>query len=272
MIVERGSNLSFRTLNFDSVCRFNSSDACSILSIYNDIVDSDIHEGYDHVPTKVFTPSSLRCERRAWFRLRGVTPECVIDTDRSLKFIADMGTSCHRIIQERFIHGLSNNGSLEWVDVKDYLENVYHPTCSYRTIRNQYEVKVEFDDPPVRFSVDGLLKLQSDYCLLEIKSCEHSKWSDLSDPRKEDISQFTAYCTLLGLDRGFFLYIDRQYGDIKCYEVKVSDDDKRKMLDMFKRVQESVQSGIAPPPLPKGDKWCTPAYCPYYKRCSEYGR
>ena len=35
---------------------------------------------------------------------------------------------------------------------------------------------------------------------------------------------------------------------------------------------EMVDKNLAPPALPKGDSWCTPNMCPYYKRCEEYGR
>lgn len=266
--------MAFRSANLDHVAKFNSATAYKLLKAYNDQVDLDIKEKSEKKPHCTFAPSGLRCERRSWFRLRGVDPDKLDSTDARLEFSAEIGTACHTIIQERLIRALNQSDDVEWVDVTWYLENVLglvHNVDFFAT-KNGYETQVEFFNIPVRFAVDGILKIGSEYYLFEIKSSEYASWNDLTDPKSEHVAQAQSYCTLLNLSKVIFFYIDRQYGDIKSYELAVSEDVKQSMLDMFDRVQKYAEFGIAPDPLPRGDKWCTPTYCPYYKKCSEYGR
>ena len=221
---------------------------------------------------KTFAPSALRCKRRSWFRLRGTQPDKPRSADRILEFTAEVGTACHSMIQERIIRALNNCDQFQWIDVVEYLhERDFYSKFDIHTLKNGYETQIEFTDPPVRFAVDGLLRYSGEFCLFEIKTCEYTSWNDLTAPKEEHIDQFRAYCTLLDVNRGFFFYVDRQYGGVKCFEIQVSDSEQQEIMDMFKEVQQYAEFGIAPDPLPTGDKWCTPNFCPYYEKCKQFG-
>lgn len=269
--------MAFRSLNVESVARFNSADSSMLLDNITDRISNSIKLSNSTKSSQTFAPSALRCERRSWFRLRGVDPDLINITDNGLEWTAMLGTAIHEYIQSLLIdNNLLTDEYIQWYDPIEYMENVVVPyedsLVRYTAQRSGNEVRFQFVDPPIRFSCDGILNVDGRFNLLEIKTCDHSTFVDLTDPKSEHIDQFIAYCTLLHLDGGFFLYVDRQYGDMKCYQYKVSYADKQNMLDMFKRVQEYVQFGLSPEGLPKGDKWCTPSYCPYYKRCQEYRR
>lgn len=263
--------MAFRSANLDHVAKFNSARSCHLVELYKNEVDSEILKSHSRIPHRTFAPSSLRCERMSWFRLRGVEPDAETQPDAQLDFVANMGTACHELLQRRLISAMKLSENFEWIDVAEYL-NVIGIDEQYNVQSSGYETLVEFPDVPVRFAVDGIIKVGEEHCLLEIKSSEYSTWNDLVNPRDEHIAQITAYCTLLHLSTVFFIYIDRQYGDIKSYEIKVSDADKQNLMDMFVRVKQYAEYGIAPEPLPKGDKWCSPSYCQYYHKCAEYGR
>jgi hypothetical protein len=74
----------------------------------------------------------------------------------------------------------------------------------------------------------------------------------------------------LNLPDVIFLYQDRQYGDLKCYEFHVTDNDMRGIWKMFDDVMRHVDMNIAPSKLPKGDAWCSPAHCRYFNKCKEW--
>lgn len=260
--------MSFRSLNAQAVAKFNSAESADLLEDIEIGLDRNASQKHDKIPSKSFAPSSLRCERRSWFRLRGVEPDQLRNPDKGLEFTAVLGTSIHEYLQKVISEQCKD--SFEFVDVQEYIETVLDE--NYKCECSGYETRVQIDSPPIRFACDGILKMNDKFHLLEIKSCDHGTFADLTDPKDEHIDQFITYCTLLQLYGGFFLYVDRMYGDIKCYQYYVSDQDKQDRLNMFDRVMKYAEFNLAPDPLPKGDKWCSPSFCPYYKKCQQYGR
>ena len=262
--------MAFRGWNNQHLAKFNSADSSEFLDLYEKSRDAKILSEYDDPSHKTFAPSSFRCRRIQWFRLRGVQPDKPKTADSVLDFTAVVGTALHGMIQETLADSLGDR----WVDVGQYIkENLTDPErYLLTTVPGSFETQVEILDPPVRFSCDGIIKWKDEYVLLEIKSSEFSSWSELTDPKPQHVDQTKCYCALLNLNRVFFLYIDRQYGGVKCYDVRHPSDNQTKILKEMKEVQELAEYHICPDPLPKGDSWCTPAHCKYYIKCSEYGR
>lgn len=257
--------MGFQPLNVQRLARFNSALASRVLDVYESALEDRIAEERSHTPSRTFAPSSMRCERISWFRLRGVTPDKVDKADVGLDFTAKMGTACHNMIQEALCR------APYWVDVADYISTLPDPD-RYSLRRRGYEVQIELRQPPIRFSCDGILDIDDQYVLLEIKSCDHASFMDLTNPKTQHVYQAKGYATLLSLCKVVFLYIDRQYGDVKCYEIPVTAEDSTSIVNMFDRVQKLADAHLVPEPLPKGDTWCSPSMCAYYKKCAEYGR
>lgn len=249
-----------------NLVRFNSTVSSDVLNFLENSWDKNIQENV-HKSSKTFAPSSLRCERISWFRLRGVEPDVSEVSDKNLDFVATVGTACHRKLQSILVASLGT----DWINVDSYLSSVY-PSGSYSSNSDGYETQIEFYSPPIRFACDGLIRWNSKIYLLEIKSCEYSTFQELSDPRSEHIAQVTSYCAMLHIQDVIFIYIDRQYGTLKCFEYHVPKYAIDSTFDMFDRVQDCVKSHIAPPGLPVGDKWCSPSMCKYFQKCKEYGR
>ena len=262
--------MAFRGWNSQHLARFNSADSSEFLDLYEDARDAKILSAYDDPSHKTFAPSSFRCRRIQWFRLRGVQPDKPKIADSVLDFTAVVGTALHKMIQEILKERLGAN----WVDVSQYIqEHLFNPDQYIVTpSTDSLETQVEILDPPVRFSCDGIISWKGENILLEIKSSEFASWNDLTDPKPQHIDQTKCYCALLNLHRVFFFYIDRQYGGVKCYDVRYKDDELQQVWDDMKAVQDAVKYHLCPEPLPKGDSWCTDAHCKYYKKCAEYGR
>ncbi len=262
--------MGFRGWNAQHLAKFNSADSCEFLNLYEDARDAKILAEYDDPSHKTFAPSSFRCKRIQWFRLRGVQPDKPKTADAVLNFTAVVGTSLHKMIQETLKDCLGSS----WIDVETYIkQNLCSPTL-YRCTQSidSLETQVELTDPPVRFACDGIIYWKGEYVLVEIKSSEFSSWQDLTDPKPQHIDQTKCYCALLNIHRVFFIYIDRQYGGVKCYDVKYTSTELDCVWSDMHDVQEMAEYHLCPEPLPKGDSWCTESHCKYYKKCAEYGR
>lgn len=264
--------MAFRSWDNKHIARFNSSVSSEFLNFYETKVDEILKEDASRPSHRTFAASSFRCNRKSWFRLRGVTPDVPEKLDATLKFTADVGTACHRIIQTNLRRILKT----DFIDVSGYLESLRASgTISgydWKSDDSGCETQVEISDPPIRFACDGIVRWNDDLYLLEIKTAEFDSWNSLTDPKEEHIDQVKCYATLLHLNGVLFLYQDRQYGGLKCYEIKVTESEKQDILDRFRYVMDMVNKNLAPDALPKGDNWCTPTRCPYYKKCGEYGR
>jgi len=258
--------MAFKSFGSIQSARFNSDNSSDFLDLYESALDEIILEGESRTPSRTFAPSSMRCKRISWFRLRGVEPEPETIVDRSLNFTAQMGTACHQAIQEI----LSKKLGADWIDVADYLKE-FQPTYEYTCIKNEYETQVEITKPiPIKFAPDGIIFWKGKYWLLEIKTSEYSSFDKLSAPKPQHIDQIKTYATILGIHNVLVLYQDRMYGKLKCYEVTVSDTDMKSTWDIFYDVQRHVEMNIAPEKLPSGDIWCSPSRCRYYNKCKEW--
>jgi CRISPR/Cas system-associated exonuclease Cas4 (RecB family) len=243
----------------------NSPVAQNFKSMYDKIVFDKYQKEEQHVSSRTFAPSSFRCDRLSFFRLRGVPADENVNVDSVLSFSAVLGTAMHREIQSNLKEAIGDN----WINVPDFLKT--HDVGHDYKIGNssEFETQLEFKNPPVRFSCDGLIKIGETVYLLEIKSSNPQPFSSLYEPKPNHIDQVKCYCALMNIDRALVLYQDRMYGQTKCFEVDVPDSEKQAVFDRMDRVMYFVNKCVAPPRLPKGDYWCT--YCKYKKRCDSWG-
>lgn len=262
--------MAFRTANFAHLAKFNSAASSDFIDFYEKIVDDKIAARNAEPKHRTFAPSSFRCPRVSWFRLRGVQPDAIKKPDRTMEFSAEIGTACHEIIQRNLKEALGE----DWIEVEDYLRDNPQVRAKYdwQLEKSGYETKISIANPPIRFACDGIIRWKGEIYLLEIKTSEFASFDELTNPKEEHVDQIKCYATLLGIKHVLVLYQDRQYGGLKCFEMTISDSDNRYVLDRFQYVVDMVEANLAPEGLPKGDSWCSAARCPYYKKCTEWGR
>lgn len=259
--------MAFKPLNLDAhTFRFDSAAGCELIELYEKTADAEIRAADEEVKHKTFAPSSFRCKRLNWFRLRGVQPDKIDQTDLVLDFSAKMGNACHALIQSRLSAALGDN----WISVEQHFKE-FPPDFNYKLESKGFETLVEIDDPPVRFACDGIVQLNKRY-LLEVKSSEYAAFNDLTAPKPHHIDQVHCYSSLMSIPDVLLLYIDRQYGNLKCFELNIPLFDAQQIRKDMKEVQEAVETNLAPEGLPIGDSWCRSNMCPYYKVCKEWGR
>lgn len=258
--------MAFRPANFAHLAKFNSAASSDFIDFYEGILDNKIAARNSEPKHKTFAPSSFRCPRISWFRLRGVQPDVVSKPDRTMEFSAQIGTACHVEIQKNLQQALGD----DWIDVETYLND--HPVqYEYELKKAGLETQITVYNPPVRFACDGIIRWKGEIYLLEIKTSEFTSFDELTDPKDKHVDQIKCYATLLGINHVLVLYQDRQYGGLKCYEMTITLSDNKFVLDRFKYVMDMVEANLAPEGLPKGDAWCTSSMCPYYAKCKEWG-
>lgn len=257
--------MAFRGANLSRLVKFNSATSSDFINSYEKFWEDKIASQNSEPKHKTFAPSSFRCPRVSWFRLRGVQPDNIPTPDKTLDFTAIVGTALHENIQSNLEEMLGAS----WIDVSQHLKEL-NPTWQYEVTKKGHETLIEIFDPPVRFACDGIIELNGKTYLLEIKSSEFGSFDELMEPKSRHMDQVKFYCTMLGLDKALILYIDRQYGGLKCYEISITENDRTYIWDKINYVLECVDIMIAPEKLPQGDINCSPNMCPYWKRCKEW--
>lgn len=256
--------MSFQPLNFASVAKFNSATSSEFLSFYQDYVLQKLREDSLKPKNKTFAPSSFRCARKCWFRLRGVETDMLTNPDPVLNFKAEVGTARHEIIQSNLKEALGD----DWIEVPDYLSK--HPIpYEYTLTQKNLETLIEISDPPIRFACDGIIRWKDKIYLLEIKTADYDSWNSLTDWKAVHKDQIQCYSTLLGLPHVIVIYEDRQYGDLKFYEEFVNQLESQAVLDRMHYIQEMVECNLAPDRVPNGDYMCN--NCEYRVKCKQWG-
>ena len=258
--------MAFRPANIAAhTMKFNTAVSGDFVELYENLVNDEIARARSTAKHQTFAPSQMRCDRISWFRLRGVQPDPA-KPDPTLEFSAQVGTACHRIIQER----LSKCKDIEWLSVDEWLRG-HSQLIDYSVKREGYEQQIECFKPfPIRFACDGLIRFKDKVYLLEIKTSEYSSFQELIEPKPKHMDQIKCYAALLNVTNVLVLYQDRSYGGLKCFEIVISDAEKEESIKKMQNVMDLVEANIAPEKLPKGDPDCTASMCPYYETCKQW--
>lgn len=264
--------MAFRSANITAhLVKFNSAVSSDFLDMYENLLDEEIKAQNNGPKHRTFAPSQMRCDRVSWFRLRGTPPDKIKSPDRGLDFTAKIGTACHEIIQERLSAKLGSDwvSPEEWIAVNPEKFQDYDMSFRYK----QHETLIDMKAPyPVRFACDGIIRFQNKIRLLEIKTIDFSALQDLIEPMPKHLDQIKCYATLLHIPDALFLYEDRQYGDMKCFEIHISENESDDLRARMTRIMELAEANIAPDGLPYGDPACGSNMCPYYAVCKQWGR
>ena len=109
--------MGFKQVNFAAIAKFNSATSSQFLNFYEDYVIHKLQENSKSTKSKTFAPSSFRCDRKCWFRLRGTETDILKSPDPVLNFKAELGTARHLVIQSNLQAALG----ADWIDVEDFL-------------------------------------------------------------------------------------------------------------------------------------------------------
>ena len=252
----------FRTVS-PSTANFNSDASCKLVTLYENAVKAEIQAECARPSSCTFAPSSMRCKRKSWFRLRGTAPDFLQEPDLVLDHTATVGTALHEHIQRV----LSKSLGEDWIDVQDYLTQFPIP-YKYTIEKKGYESLIVVEDPPIKFACDGIIRQKGMYYLFEIKSTEYDSFLNLKETKHQHKDQIKTYSTILNIPNVLTLYIDRLYGNVKSFEFSVREEEMTEVRQGMAYVQQMAEANIAPEKLPTGDYLCS--NCEYKLKCKEW--
>lgn len=207
------------------------------------------------------SPSGLGCTRAAAFKLSGEWCRESEETYES-NLAAEMGTFIHQRIQ-KFM-----SASPIWVDVKDFVKQF--PELNLSTAKQQKhdgETTLEFSgirngvriSPPFRFQCDGIVFIDNEYYIVEIKSEGEGPWEKRSEPNPKHANQATGYAFLYGIKNILWVYASREsFGaHRKVYLQTVSEAKVSEFQKMVSTIGEAVEKkDITSLPKAKDCRWC----------------
>ena len=176
--------MAFKHPVYNPSLQFNSAYSSRLLDIYKAQEESEIRMQCAGTKSRTFAPSGMRCARKQWFRLRGTETDPVERPDSALNFRADVGSVRHIVIQSRLRHALG----ADWIEIPDFLRD--HPIqYKYHILQSDIESLIEIDSPPIKFAVDGIIRIDGKLFLLEIKTCDYTALEAMQSHKKHHEDQ-----------------------------------------------------------------------------------
>lgn len=252
---------------YQELPRFNSAASCDLLEAYSSGVEDQIRGTCARVKSRAFAPSGFRCDRYQWFKLRGTEVDEIPNPDAAMDFMADVGTAIHKRVQRTLIRRLGD----DWISVRRYLDQnpmKFEYILDEPESEDEYETLISIISPPVKFACDGIVRIDGKLYLLEIKTCDLKSIESLSKPKDSHMDQIRCYSSLLGLRGVLVLYVDRQLGTTKCFEVRFTDDEHKEVIDKMYRIMDMAERNLAPEKLSVGGYMCS--NCAYQLKCKEW--
>ena len=259
--------MAFKKLSNIVVPNFNSAISCEFLSICQSSIKDSIRHKNTEAKQQSFAPSSMRCKRISWFRLNGyATDDSEDSVNMTLSFSSMLGIAIHEYLQNSLCR--CDSETFHWINVDHWIRNHCDYECECEV--SGLESKVKIINPPITFACDGIIQIKNRYFILEIKSISSKEFVSLDTPRYYHEDQVKVYSTFLNIPNILFLYVDRTFGEMKCFEYEVSKQDMQDVRQNVDEVLEYFRLGLAPDKLPKGDRNCTPSMCLYYHLCKKF--
>lgn len=239
----------------------------------------------DHKPkVDMFSPSSLyKCERELYYMIMGYEKEpsqVPVHLLGSWRALANTGTDRHERIQTTITKMKENGMDIEWIDVEKYvnehgpettkLAEETDPEKAKAAKEDSMETKLYSSVISSRFKCDGLVLIDGEYYIIEIKTMNSRKWSKSKtkgDILDEHELQASAYSIAIGVDNVLYIYENRDNGQLLVFEKEVTSEMKHKVMNKILTVQEYKRIGKIPP-----KKNCDMKFCDYKRRCEMDGQ
>lgn len=193
----------------------------SLLEEINYHLWEDLNEDGGYRSSGYYSPSSLPyCARAMYYQRSGIEQRgCLMPGTR---IIFDIGHAVHDKIQGYITGALGEDAF-------------------------QVEVSCVDEELHIRGSADGLLELDTERRLLEIKSISTKAFGSLASPKAEHLLQAHCYAYMLDTPLMWFLYYDKNSGKMKVFDAVFDKKIWGKVLDKLELVEKCVEKEIPPP-------------------------
>ena len=223
--------------------------------------------------SKSFKPSSIKCIRCGVMQVLGVPQDETVETANLINICA-AGTFIHEYTQS-IIYRMNTIGlNWEFVDVGEYIKkkNLSLEIITPSDFENGiYETKLYSKEYNFRFLCDGIIKINNQYFILEIKSISNGGLFRLKGVPEKYKPQAISYVSLLGIKSVLFLFIDRDLFNKKTFLFTPTKNDKVQWQVDIKKALDCVKNNIIPAKPSNADRsFCE--YCNYKNYCDSIGK
>jgi CRISPR/Cas system-associated exonuclease Cas4 (RecB family) len=220
-----------------------------------------LHEPHDvpqeELPSKCISPSCLECQVYNAWKMQGIEPLPAKESFQSQSF-ADAGTDRHLRIQ-----GFLSKTEY-WVDIEKYIKEKGLDDLEV-VEKVGPEVLLYSKKYNARFRLDGLLCIENEYYVLEIKTERQAANSFRVAPEPKHVKQGTAYAMMLNTKGILWLYEGRDFLEQRVILQPISEDDKKRISDYMLDI---IGSYNEPYMLSRNTKMCVG--CAYKNYCKMY--
>ena len=220
------------------------------------------------LPSRTYKPSGMNCIRASYYQVSGYIPD-ESSSSYSLVGICNSGTDIHVRIQTAVEQMKDNGMDCEYVNVAEFVKN---RKLDYLHIvsQNGMETKLYHEKYNMSFMCDGIIKYKGHYYILELKTEGSFKFNNRKDVDPSHYQQGTAYSLAFGLNEVIFVYINRDFLDMKSFMFNVTDEMKQDLIGYIEECDGYVERKIAPP-KPESVTKKTCGYCGYKTQCRKDG-
>lgn len=236
--------------------------------LYNAYVGTTQALNESRKPSEYYKPSSLGgCMRNIVFQRLQYETDDTNSIDFNIIDMGKTGSARHEHIQEVIMKAKENGYDVEWVDVENYIKS---RNLDYLTIRGRQGAELKLLDTRynLSFLCDGIIKIDSKYYLLEIKTEISFKNSRRMEIDERHYTQAYCYSLAFGIKDVIFFYENRDDLSKKIYRLQVKDSDiKKYVLDVIDECEEYIKNEKMPP---KHDNTYYCKYCNYQEECKRW--
>jgi len=176
--------------------------------------------------------SISECDRRIAYGIVGEETKTKISP--SLRRIFDAGHAVHDVVQ-------------------DALKDIFGDQVIIEAPVDSAELKI-------KGHCDGMFEKTG----FEIKSISYKGFDKLSNAKADHQKQGTLYGSILNLDEMQYIYINKDTGEVACYNVPIDKKLWHRLAGRAERILNTVDAGQMPPTIDK-DYVCKS--CPYQWKC-----
>lgn len=216
---------------------------------------------------KALSPSSIGCQRAAAFKLSGAWGKEDEETYES-GLAAAMGSFCHERIQ-KFL-----SQSDIWVDVKEFVdENPDLGLSVAKVQKHEGEISLTFSgirkgekvSPPFSFQCDGIVRIDGEYYIVEIKSETEAAWQKRQAPNPKHQEQGTGYSFLYGIKNILWVYVSRESFGVhrKVYLQNIP----KVQIDLFQTMCMDIGEAVEEKNIGRLPKAKDCRYCAFVNEC-----
>ena len=219
-------------------------------------------------PSQSYKPSSMNCIRNMYYQIVGQDQDEGI-TSYTMVGITNSGSDIHERIQT-YVDGMKLNGiDCEYVDVAEFVRS---RDLNYLNVvsKQGMETKLYHKDLNMSFLTDGIIKYKGKYYILELKTEASFKFQSRKGVDPKHYNQGIAYSVAFGLNDMIFIYINRDFLDMKSYLFHVTDDMRSELVSKIFECDSYVEQ-LTVPPKPENITAKLCQYCGYQSVCKRDG-